>query len=82
MTVRVRVVVPRLWWADAPGKRVLYAGNHPDHVAEMTCDGPRVNFRVLLPGQGFPPDRMFPNRSAGEAFVYGVVEAWFKAVFA
>ena len=72
-----------LHWADAEaGKRVLYVGNLADHVAEVEHDGRGWTFTVLLPGKDFHLERPLPSRSAVEAFVSGVVENWFRAIFA
>ena len=81
MKAEVKVVVPRLWWADAPGKRVLYAGNHPDPVAWGEQTNGDWLFHVALPGEQMKP-RLHGSRSACEAFTASLVEAWFKAVFA
>lgn len=74
---------PALRWHDGPNeRRLLFAGNQSEPVAWGEHDVTGWQFHIALPGAPLSKPSRDMSRSAGEAFTSGVVEAWFKEIYA
>ena len=71
--------VVTLQWESAPnGERHLYAGDQVDPIASGVWQGAVLRYTVRLPGQPFGLKRSEMGQDETEAFIEGVVTAWFQ----